>query len=94
MADLLTILQGAAGGFKVNVKTQFGPAIEVYDSTAAPSPPGLLQAAIGPVGVQVTDTQGNVLDTVGSWPDTNPLAIAVIAGAFVALGYLIYRGLR
>jgi len=91
MASLINAL---SSGFQVYAKTQFGPEIEVYDSQAAPAPPGILQTLTGPIGMQIRDESGNVVASYGEWPDTNPLAVAAIVGLVALAGYVAYRGIK
>jgi len=81
-------------GLNVVAKTQFGPEIQVYDSAAPAAPPSPFAHLIGPVGVQLRDKSGKVIYSAGTWPATNPLAIAVVLGGVAALGFTIYKTIR
>ena len=88
MSGILDTLGGS-----IVVKTQYGPPITVYQPGSSTASPGLFSQLVD-LGIQVQDSNGNVLASVGDWPDTNPAAAAALLAVVAGLLYFAVKGLR
>lgn len=101
--DVQNIGQSVLSGLQVRVKTNFGPAFIVGGQYTAPTPsnpnpvpanPGLFDTLGIQVGAEVLSADGSVLFTWGDLPPTNPIYAALGVAALLALGFLVYRGIK
>lgn len=84
----------STGGLSIQVKTNYTPALTVYDELTA-SQPGFLSGVLGlQGGVRVLDASGNIVAQLGPWPDTDPVRVAMAIGAGALLGLALIRLIR
>lgn len=94
--DILDVLsdvaRGAAQGrgLRVKIKTNFGPAVTVYDYDD-PSRDG---PAFVKAGIIVTDRFDNTMTTYGTIPRTDYILLGSVAAAAVMITVLVIRGIR
>lgn len=81
-----------AGGLQLQLKTNYTPAVTLYDQQGQPSALARLLGLQG--GVRVLDASGNVVAQIGDWPQTNPVRVALALGAGAIVGGLVLRALR
>lgn len=101
MSDLIDTLvsdvTGAAGTYTANsvritLKTNLGPEVTVYDPTDAS--PSLLSQLGVQAALNVYDTNGNLLTTVGTVPATNPLMVIAALAVLAGIGIIVLKGMR
>lgn len=97
MSDLRDVaaraLGGAAGRIRVRVKTNYGPAVVVYDG--ARHERSLLMSLLGlRVGFVVEALDGRPLAEYGPLPATEPVRAAALILLLAILAGVIVRGLR
>jgi hypothetical protein len=100
VADILAELAQAnsvaqtymTGGLRLQLKTNYTPALTIYDEAAGPS--GIANALGVVGGIRVLDAQGNQLAQVGAWPATDPLRVAGALGVLGLAGIGLVRLLR
>jgi hypothetical protein len=101
--DVQGIGQSVVSGLSVRVKTNFGPAFIIggqytaptaANPNPAPANPGILDTLGVEIGAEVLSADGSVLFHYGDMPPTNPLYTALALAALLALGFLVYRGIR
>lgn len=81
-----------AGALQLQVKTNFGPPVTLYNQSGQPGPGAAVTDFIGlHGGVRVLDASGNVIAQIGDWPDTDPVKVALALGV---LGFLSYTAVR
>lgn len=87
----------SAGGLQVELKTNYTPAMTLYNE-AVPGQGNALARLIGlQGGLRVLDASGNVIAQFGDWPVTDPVrvAAALSVGALLGLGLIrLVRGRR
>lgn len=77
-------------GLQAYVKTDYGPAIKVYDSDAPTSKPsGIIKAAI-----KITNRDGKTLATLGEWPKTNYIKAGIVVVSLATLFYIMVQGIK
>ncbi len=80
-----------AEGYRVEVKTNLGPGLEVYNART-PDKKSVL-ADLLQMGVRVIDERGRTVAAYGGYPQTNPL---IAGGLMLGAGLLLFtlgRGL-
>lgn len=100
MADFLDRLRDKANeytadylnekGLQVHLKTDFGPAIKVYDADA----PGGNDSKL-PIkySVMITNREGKIIKQLNDAPKTNPLKAAALVGVLGIGTFVIISGL-
>lgn len=81
-----------SGGLQLQVKTNYTPALTVYNQVAPPS--GLASLLGLQAGVQVLDASGNVVAQYGDWPPIDPVRVGLTLGALGLLAYGLVRLIR
>lgn len=82
----------AAGGLQLQLKTNYTPAITLYNQLGQPSAIASFLGLEG--GVRVLDASGNVVAQVGDWPDTDPVRVAAALGIGALLGVGLLKLIR
>lgn len=102
MSGLIQELEGLAGsyltgGVRVEVKSNYTPAVTVYTGSAggssgsgsgsSSSSGNLFSRLVGlQAGVRVLDSSGNVVASYGDWPATDWVRVAIMLGMIGLLG--------
>jgi hypothetical protein len=86
----------ASGGLQLQVKTNYGPAVTLYNEAGAPSMTGsAVRSLLGlDGGVRILDASGNVVAQFGDWPATDPVRVAVALGVAAALTFGLVKLIR
>lgn len=104
--DLSTILQdlgtaGAlatdynSGALQLQVKTNYTPALTVYNQSGQPGAGSAIAGLLGiQGGARVLDASGNVIMQMGDWPATDPVRVTIALGLAAFLGYGLVKLLR
>lgn len=96
MADYLEKLKGYAAdyldekGLQVHVKTDFGPAIKIYD---ADDPAGDNSPLPIKYSVALTNRNGKVIKQYNPTPATNPIKAGIVVAVVGAGVYFILAGM-
>ncbi len=83
-----------SGIVELQVKTNYTPALTLYTGGAqvpSSAPSGLSKLLGIEGGVRVLDGAGNVIASIGPWPATDPLRVALALGA---LGLITWGAIR
>lgn len=82
----------SAGGLQLQLKTNYSPAVTLYNQLGQPSAMASLLGLQG--GVRVLDAAGNVVAQIGDWPATDPVRVTLALGVLGFLTLGLVKALR
>ena len=103
VTDLLTNLAQAtqvaqsyqSGGLQLQLKTNFTPAVTLYNEATPQAGGNWLARVIGlQGGVRILDASGNQVAQFGDWPAVDPVRVGIALAGAAVLGFLAVRAIR